>query len=133
MSREDFERRIALGGFLEWTEFLGNLYGTPLPDAPEDRDVVLEIEVDGAQQVKRLHPDALLIFVLPPTRGEQERRLRDRGDREDKVLARLRKAEVEEPVGLDLADHVVVNDDLDATIEQMLRLIDQGRRSATGR
>lgn len=133
VSRADFEDHIALGGFLEWTEFLGNLYGTPLPDAPEGRDVVLEIEVDGAQQVKRLHPGALLIFVLPPTRGEQERRLRDRGDHADKVLARLRKAEVEEPVGLDLADHVVVNDDLDATIEQLLRLIDQGRGNVTGR
>lgn len=127
VSRTRFEDHIAAGGFLEWTEFLGNLYGTPVPKAPDGRDVVLEIEVDGAQQVKRLHPDAMLIFVLPPTRGEQERRLRVRGDHEDKVLARLRKAEVEEPVGLDLADHVVVNDDLEATVEQMLRLVARGR------
>jgi len=122
-----FEERIASGGFLEWTEFLGNYYGSPTPDPDSDRDLVLEIEVDGAQQVKRLHPDALLLFVLPPSRAEQERRLRGRGDPGDKVLARLKKAEVEEPIGRELADHVVVNDDLDATVIEMLQLIDSAR------
>ncbi len=122
-----FERRVADGGFLEWTEFLGHYYGSPTPDAHESLDVVLEIEVDGAQQVKRLHPDALLIFVLPPSRDEQERRLRGRGDPNDKVLARLKKAEVEEPVGRELADRVVVNDDLDTTIDEMLSIIKSAR------
>jgi guanylate kinase len=126
-TRDEFERRIAEGGFLEWTEFLGNYYGTPLPDPDPGSDVVLEIEVDGAQQVKAVHPDALLIFVLPPTRVEQERRLRIRGDEPDTVVSRLRKAEDEEPVGIGIADHVVVNDDLDATVEHMLKLINQAR------
>ena len=90
---------------------------------------MLEIEVDGAQQVKRLYPDALLIFVLPPSRDEQERRLRGRGDPNDKVLARLNKAEVEEPIGRELADYVVVNDDLDTTVDEMLSII----KSARGR
>ena len=62
----------------------------------------------------------MLLFVLPPSRDEQERRLRGRGDPNDKVLARLKKAEVEEPIGRDLADHVVVNDDLQTTIAEML-------------
>ena len=93
-TREQFRRHIAAGGFLEWTEFLGNLYGTPLPEPVAGSDVVLEIEVDGAQQVKAQRPEAILIFVLPPTRTEQERRLRQRGDREDKVADRLRKAEI---------------------------------------
>jgi len=124
---EDFEARIAAGGFLEWTEFLGNYYGTPTPDPGDDRDLVLEIEVDGAQQVKRVHPDAMLIFVLPPSRDEQERRLRKRGDQSDKVLARLKKAEEEEPVGKALADHVVVNDELERTIDEMLSIIDGAR------
>jgi guanylate kinase len=125
--RAAFERRIAEGGFLEWTEFLGNYYGTPLPEPTPGADVVLEIEVDGARQVKAVRPDALLIFVLPPTRDEQERRLRGRGDDPAKVVARLQKAEDEEPIGRDLADHVVVNDDLDDTIAEMLAIIERAR------
>lgn len=125
---DDFEQRISNGGFLEWTEFLGNYYGTPTPDADDHRDIVLEIEVDGAQQVKRIAPDAMLIFVLPPSRDEQERRLRGRGDLDHKVLARLKKAEEEEPIGRELADHLVVNDDLDETIDEMLSIIDSARR-----
>ncbi len=124
---EAFEQRISAGGFLEWTEFLGNYYGTPTPEVDDDRDLVLEIEVDGAQQVKRVAPDAMLIFVMPPSREEQERRLRGRGDVDHKVLARLKKAEEEEPIGKQLADHVVVNDDLETTIDEMLSIIDAAR------
>jgi guanylate kinase len=130
---EDFEQRITDGGFLEWTEFLGNYYGTPRPDRlddPDAPDIVLEIELDGAQQVKQQYPDAVLIFVLPPSREEQERRLRGRGDPDDKVLARLRKAEKEEPIGSAIADHLDVNDDLDRTVDEMLAIIgaERGRR-----
>jgi guanylate kinase len=127
--RVSFEERIAHGGFLEWTNFLDNYYGTPMPEATDDRDLVLEIEVDGARQVKRLRADAVLIFVLPPSRDEQQRRLRGRGDSEDKVDQRLRKALDEEPVGLALADHVVVNDNLERTVDEMLTIIDEHRRS----
>lgn len=122
-----FEQHIASGGFVEWTEFLGNYYGSPVPEPGSEQDVVLEIEVDGAQQVKRIFPDALLLFVIPPSRDEQERRLRGRGDPGDKVLARLKKAEVEEPIGRALADHIVVNDDLDDTIVEMLQIIESAR------
>jgi guanylate kinase len=126
-----FERRIDRGGFLEWTRFLDNYYGTPTPDVDDGRDVVLEIEVDGASQVKKLHGDAVLIFVLPPSRDEQQRRLRGRGDPEDLVDERLRKALDEEPVGLAMADHVVVNDNLERTVDEMLSIIALHRRSAT--
>ena len=126
-STAEFEARIAAGGFLEWTEFLGNYYGTPTPEPDSDQDLVLEIEVDGAQQVKRVHPDALLIFVLPPTRAEQERRLRGRGDPDLKVHARLKKAEEEEPLGRSLADHIVVNDELSATVDEMVEIINAAR------
>ncbi len=126
----DFEGRIADGGFLEWTKFLDNYYGTPTPDVADGRDVVLEIEVDGASQVKKLHSEAILIFVLPPSRDEQQRRLRGRGDPEDRVDQRLRKALDEEPVGLAIADHVVVNDNLERTVDEMLTIISQHRRSA---
>ena len=71
----------------------------------------------------------MLIFVLPPSRDEQQRRLRGRGDPEDKVDQRLRKALDEEPVGLAMADHVVVNDNLERTVDEMLAIIDLHRRS----
>ena len=127
---EEFEQRISAGGFLEWTEFLGNYYGTPRPERLDDveaPDIVLEIELDGAQQVKQQYPEAVLIFVLPPSREEQERRLRGRGDPDDKVHARLRKAEKEEPIGCEQADYVVVNDDLDRTVDEMMSIIDKER------
>ncbi len=123
----NFERRIDQGGFLEWTRFLDNYYGTPMPEVVDGRDVVLEIEVDGASQVKQLRDDAILIFVLPPSRDEQQRRLRGRGDPEDQIDERLRKALDEEPVGLKLADHVVVNDNLDRTVDELLAIIGRHR------
>jgi guanylate kinase len=126
--RAGFENRITRGGFLEWTKFLDNYYGTPMPDVSDGRDVVLEIEVDGAGQVKKLHHEAVLIFVLPPSRDEQQRRLRGRGDPEDLVDQRLRKALDEEPIGLAMADHVVVNDNLDRTVDEMLAIIGQYRK-----
>jgi len=122
-SRDRFEQHRDNGGFLEWTEFLGNYYGTPIPDLMSAQDIVLEIEVDGAQQVKVRHPDSVLIFVLPPSREEQRRRLIGRGDPDHKVLERLRKAEEEEPVGLALADFCIVNDDVDRTVDELLAII----------
>jgi guanylate kinase len=118
-----FEQRIAEHGFLEWTEFLDQYYGTPIPQPDDSKDVVLEIEVHGAQQVKSANPDATLIFVLPPSRDEQRRRLEGRGDPDQKVAERLKKAEDEEPVGMAIADHVVVNDDLEQTISELLEII----------
>lgn len=129
-SRPAFEERIDAGGFLEWTDFLGNYYGTPTPEPPPGRDTVLEIEVDGARQVKAIDPDAVLIFVLPPSRAEQARRLRGRGDPDDKVEQRVRKAEEEEPIGRALADHVVVNDDLGRTVDELLAIVEAHRTEA---
>ncbi len=131
-TRDAFEKHRINDGFLEWTEFLGNYYGTPVPDLSDGRDIVLEIEVDGAQQVKVRHPESVLIFILPPSRDEQRRRLVGRGDPDHKVLERLRKAEEEEPVGLALADYSFVNDDLDQTVDEMLALINR-LRTESGR
>jgi guanylate kinase len=132
--RAAFERRIEAGGFLEWTEFLGNYYGTPTPEGDTGKVVILEIEVDGARQVRDKHPDALCIFVLPPSRDEQERRLHRRGDTPEKVAARLRKAEEEEPIGKAMSDHVVVNDDLERTVEELRGIIaDEASRRGAAR
>lgn len=130
-TRDEFERHRDHGGFLEFTDFLGNYYGTPLPEPPPGCDVVLEIELQGAKQVRERNPEALLIFVLPPSRQEQQQRLAGRGDAPEKVLQRLRKAEEEEPEGRELADHVVVNDDLERTIDEMASII-EGERLARG-
>ena len=104
-----------------------------MPEAIDGRDLVLEIEVDGARQVKLLHPDAVLVFLLPPSRLEQQRRLRGRGDAEDKVEERLRKAEEEEPVGIAMADHVVVNDDLELTLQELVRIVNHERKRRISR
>jgi guanylate kinase len=129
VSRQAFEDHRDGGGFLEWTEFLGNYYGTPVPDFVTSRDIVLEIEVDGAQQVKVRHPESVLIFILPPSRDEQRRRLIGRGDPDEQVLERLRKAEEEEPVGLALADHSVVNDELERTLDELMSIIETVRKA----
>lgn len=127
VSRDEFEARISAGEFLEWTEFLGNYYGSPAPEPADRHDIVLEIELHGAQQVKQLHPEALLVFVMPPSREEQQRRLQGRGDPDHHVETRLRKAEDEERLGGELADLVLVNDDLARAVGQLRDFIGAAR------
>jgi guanylate kinase len=128
VDRPTFEARVARGGFLEWEEFLGALYGTPTLEPPPGRDVLLEIELDGARQVKRRYPEAVLVFVVPPSRAVQEERLRRRGDPPDRVQDRLRKAEELDATGRAMADHVVVNDDLDRAVEEVAAILGEHRR-----
>lgn len=126
--RADFEEHVAAGGFLEWAEFLGNLYGTPVPDPPPGCDVLLEIDVQGAEQVLRHHPDALLIFVDTPSADVQAERLRGRGDPESKVEERLLAAEEERRLGRSLGAVVVINDVIDDAVIGIERLIGDARR-----
>jgi guanylate kinase len=130
VTREEFENHIAAGGFLEWTEFLGNLYGTPMPEVSDGRDIVLEIELHGATQVKERHPDAILVFVQPPSREEQRRRLQGRGDSEEHVVERLQKAEDEERLGAEIADVIVVNDDLERAVAEIQGIIGAARKGS---
>ena len=131
VDRAAFVGRIDAGGFVEWTEFLGELYGTPTFDhAGEDRDVLLEIELDGAQQVKRRHPEALLVLVVAPGRAAQEARLRARGDDEGSVRRRVTVGEAEERLGRQIADHVIVNDDVDRAARQLAGIIRDHRARA---
>ena len=127
VTRSQFEQHIAAGGFLEWTEFLGNLYGSPMPNVEDGRDIVLEIELHGATQVKKRHPDAILVFVQPPSREEQRRRLQGRGDSEQHVVERLKKAEDEERLGAEIADVIVVNDDLERAVTEIQGIIGAAR------
>jgi len=129
---ETFLAHARAGGFLEWVEFLpGDYRGTPVPDPPPDHDVVLEIDIRGARQVRERYPDAIVIMVLPPSRAAQEERLRRRGDSEELIRARLELAETEEAEGRELADHVIVNDDLNRAVEELAGIVEM-HRSRTG-
>ncbi len=132
VGREDFEAKVRAGGFLEWTEFpgTGHLYGTPRPEAGlgEFRDLLLEIELDGARQVRRDHPDAVVILVIAPSISVQEERLRGRGDDEQSVARRLAVGRDEERLGRELADHVVVNDDLERAAGELAGIIETYRK-----
>jgi guanylate kinase len=128
VDRATFEEHAKRGGFLEWKQHFGNLYGTPVPDPPGGADVLLEIDVYGACDVKAQDPAAVLILVLPPSRAAQEQRLRLRGDREETIAGRLARAEEEERVGRGVADHVVVNDDLGRAVDEVVGIV-EGHRS----
>ena len=115
ITRSEFERRIAHREMLEYTEYCGNFYGTPLKEAVEvlesGKNLILEIEVEGALNVKRLYPEAVLIMLLPPSFAIQEARLRGRGsETEDKILERLARTREELPE-IYHYDYVVYNED----------------------
>jgi guanylate kinase len=129
VSRQVFEERMAAGGFLEYAEFLGNYYGTPTLDPPPGRDIVLEIDVQGARQVLPVHPEAVLIFLVAPSAAEQEARLRRRGDPPEKVRQRLDKAAEEADAGRELGASIIVNDDIASTVEDMWTVIEKARAS----
>lgn len=130
VSRSEFEHRIAEGGFLEWAEFLGHLYGTPIPTAPEGATIILEIDVQGARQVLERVDDPLLIFLEAPSPEDQRARLEARGDPPDKVAARVAKAAEEASAGSELGAVVVVNRTVEETVEELYRIISQATEPA---
>lgn len=130
VDRAAFEGRVEAGGFYEWAEFLGNLYGTPLPEPPAGDDVVLEIDIQGARQVAERDPEAVIVLLVPPSREEQARRLRGRGDDPAAAERRLTIAAEEEAEGRRLAHHVVVNDDLDRAVDEVAAIVAAARAGA---
>jgi guanylate kinase len=129
VDRAAFEAERERGGFLEWAEFLGNLYGTPLVDPPAGCDLLLEIDLQGARQVRRLRPDATLVLLAPPSPEVQAERLRTRGDDEAHVLERLRQGAAEEREGRALADAVVVNRDVAQATAEVAGILASHRAS----
>ena len=130
VTREAFEDRIAEGGFLEWAEFLDNLYGTPVPKAPEGAHIILEIDVQGARQVLQLVDDPILIFLQAPSPEAQRRRLEERGDPPEKVAQRVAKAAEEADAGAQLGAIVVVNNTVEESVEELYRIITAGADSS---
>lgn len=137
-SREEFLRKVEEGEFLEWAEYGGNLYGTPLAPLRAfmelSRDVILEIELQGARQVHEREPGAVLVFIRPPSLQELEDRLRLRGtDSDDSIERRLAHAREElgeakrnggKPPEF---DYVIVNDDVEEATEDLRRVIEEVR------
>jgi guanylate kinase len=131
VDRATFEAMAAGGRLLEWAEYAGNLYGTPKQPVEEavadGRVVLLEIEVQGARQIKEQVPDALLVFLVPPSLEELERRLSGRGTEDDATVARRLEVAKRELAARDAFDHVVVNDDLERCVEEVRELIEVAR------
>lgn len=128
VDRSTFEKAIESQQFLEWAEFHGQLYGTPLPDPPEGADVLLEIEVQGAEQVLKINPNAVVLLILPPSMERLEERLRARGDDDEHVAARLKSAPAELEKGRQLASYVIVNDDLERASREIVSILEGLRR-----
>jgi guanylate kinase len=122
-----FAERAADGGFLEWAEFLGHHYGTPVPEPPPGDDVLLEIDVQGAGRVRELDPEAVVILLLPPSDEIQAIRLAERGDPADQVARRLEKGRHEVAVGRALADAVVVNDQVATAVDELAAIVERAR------
>jgi guanylate kinase len=123
LSRQAFEALVAQGGLLEWAEFAGNAYGTPRRPVEErlaaGQPVLLEIELEGARQVRQSFPSARLLFIAPPSFAELERRIRGRGsDDAAAIQRRLERARVELEASGEF-DAVVVNDDLEQALAEL--------------
>jgi len=128
VSEDRFRDHVDSGGFLEWVEFLGARYGSPVPHPPPDKDLLLEIELKGAQSVRAVHPDAIVILVVPPSLEIQRQRLRVRGDNEQRIQERIDTGQKEMAIGESIADEIVINDDLTAAVEKLAGIVAKYRR-----
>ena len=127
ISDEKFKDMIDNKEFLEWAQFAGNYYGTPLSTVnakiKEGFIVLLEIEVEGAKQIKEKFPQSLSIFLLPPSKEELEKRIRNRGtEGEDAINRRLGRANYE-IASSDKFDYVLTNHDVDETVKEIIKII----------
>ncbi|MEY3298575.1 MAG: Guanylate kinase [Cyanobacteriota bacterium] len=123
VSREQFQAMVENGDLLEWAEFAGNFYGTPKTAVQQHLDegewIILEIELEGARQVRHTFPQALQLFVLPPSLDELEQRIRQRGkDSEEAIVRRMARAQVEIDAAPEF-DVQIVNDDLETALQQL--------------
>lgn len=127
MDRGEFENLIDYGGFIEWTQYVENYYGTPKKyvenSLAQGRNIILEIEVMGAMNIKRQYPDALLIFIAAPSIESLKERLAGRGTESDATIKKRLKKATEEAADMDHYDYIVVNDDLEECISTVNAII----------
>lgn len=126
ITKERFEEMIANGEFLEYDAHAANYYGTPRAQAEEKMErgsVLLDIEPNGAKQVKAAAPEAMLIFIMPPSMEELERRLRGRGDTSEEQIAMRMERAVWEMQQRSWYDYVVTNDDAERCADEILKII----------
>ena len=127
VSNEEFEKLIRENGPIEHAGYVNHYYGTPRKFV-EDKlnagiDVILEIEIQGALQIKEQYPDAVLLFVMPPSAKELEKRLRGRGTESEEVIRQRLNRAVEESVGIENYDYIVINDKLEDAVEEVHGII----------
>ena len=127
-SKEDFEKLIASGGVLEYAQYCGNYYGTPRKAVEdklaEGKDVILEIEVQGAMKIKQSCPEAVFVFILPPSVETLKERLEKRGTESADVIAQRvaeARGEIEKAYNY---DYFIVNDDLDTAVSEFIKAVE---------
>ncbi|MBD5632360.1 MAG: guanylate kinase [Clostridia bacterium] len=130
ISKQKFADMIEEGGFLEYSNHFENFYGTPkkfVEDRLKEKDVILEIEVDGALQIKKAHPEALLIMILPPDENELRSRLIKRGsESQEKIESRIKRMDYELSKK-QFYDYTVINDDLSAAVAEIESIIKKSK------
>ena len=133
-TKEEFEQLIREDGLIEYAQYVENYYGTPRKYVEEQlaagKDVILEIEIQGAMKIREKFPDTLLVFVCPPSMGELKNRLVGRGTETMDVIEFRMKRAKEEALEMDRYDYLIVNDDLQECVEEMHQIIQgEHRRS----
>lgn len=128
INRDRFLKMINEDALVEWAEYGGHLYGTPVEAVQKAREesdvVVLDIELEGAKQIRGIFSDATLVWISPPSFPELERRLRSRGDTDPVAIARrLERARSDMTLAPSLFDHIVINDTVDAAVDELIEIV----------
>lgn len=134
---EEFEKMIAKDDLIEYAMYVGNYYGTPKAYVEEQmqagKDVILEIEIQGAMKIKEQFPESLLLFVTPPSAEELQKRLVGRGTETADVIAQRLARAYEESEGMDAYDYIVVNDDLDVCAAEVQKFVEAAKNEPSRR
>ncbi len=135
VTRDHFETMIKEGQLIEYAQYVNNYYGTPrqyvFQQMADGKDVILEIEIQGALKIKERFPDALLLFVMPPSADELKRRLIGRGTETMEVIDQRLHRAAEEAAGMTSYDYILINDKVDSCVEAMHQLIQAQHRKVS--